>query len=247
MNARSQRLLRTSMSLGTVFLLCLLYVTVPVVVRLTSGTPSYAVGIGLEFFWRAIGLCFYGCLFSIYQRLLYRLLRVRVSHWMPWSAAALLPVVLFGARSVYHSLPSVRAQEILGTAELAPLPESATGITVYTWWTPMSGEEYLRFRASREDIESFVAKSPILERAERRDYSPAKMRLFDRNETAPAAGAGTDDHEYIRNHPTAPPWYMQEIKCRARRYAIPRTVYKHKGELIIDEDNNVVYVRLVFS
>lgn len=48
MNARSQRLLRTSMSLGTVFLLCLLYVTVPVVVRLTSGTPSYAVGVGFR-------------------------------------------------------------------------------------------------------------------------------------------------------------------------------------------------------
>ncbi|MBN2129956.1 MAG: hypothetical protein JW741_10685 [Sedimentisphaerales bacterium] len=155
----------------------------------------------------------------------------------------LLPVLLFGARSVYRSLPSVRAQEILGTAELAPLPQSATGITVYTWWTPMSGEEYLRFRARREDIEAFVAASPILKGATYRVYSEAKMRLLEPNRV----GAATADHEYIRDYPTAPPWYMQEIRCKARRYRIPRTAYGHKGEIIIDEAHMVIYVKLVFS
>ena len=73
------------------------------------------------------------------------------------------------------------------------------------------------------------------------------MRLFNQNRHARTTSYGTNRHEYVPDHPTAPPWYMQEIKSKARRYQIPPTTYEHQGELIIDEVNNLVYVRLVPS
>jgi len=247
MDPQTWRSLRTSLSLCTVFLLCLLYMAVPIVLRLTSGMPFYAVAIGLECIWRAMGLCILVFVFYLYQRVLYDLLRRKIRHLTTWVIVVLLPVVLLGAGSVYRSLPPVRAQRILGTGELAPLPESATQIAVYTWWMPTSGEEYLRFRASREDIASFVAKSPILRGAKYRAYSKATMGRLDQNQSAHTISHSTPDRQYVRRDSTAPPWYMEEIKCNARRYQIPRTAYKHRGEVIIDEDNDVVYVKLVFS
>ena len=56
MNPRTWYRLRTSLFLCTA-LLCLLHVAAPMVLRLASGTPCYAVGIGLEVLWRTIGLC----------------------------------------------------------------------------------------------------------------------------------------------------------------------------------------------
>ncbi len=231
----------------TVSLLFILHLVGPILVLLTTGTPHYALGIGLEFMWRTIGIGIFVCIFGFYQYLLYGHLRTKAGHWAIWSILALLPVVLFGARSVYHSLPSVRAQQILGTGELASLPQSASAITVYTWWTPFSGEDYLKFRASREDIEAFVAKSPILKGAEYSDYSTARMRLLDRSRNASIDGNGGPDIEYIRHRHTAPPWYMEEIRWRARRYRIRRTRYKHTGEVIIDQENDVIFAKLVFG
>jgi len=247
MDPRTWQSLRNALSFCTVFLLCLLHVAVPVVLQLTSGTPSHAAGVGLELLWRTTAVCLLLFVFYLYQRVLYDVLRRKIHRGITWSILVLSPVVLFGAESVYHSLPPVRARHILGTAELAALPESATDITIYTWWTPMSREEYLRFRATPADIESFVAQSPILRHAERRDYSSTRMRLLNQNRTARTPGYGVSRHEYVPDHPTAPPWYMQEIKSKARLYRIPRTTYEYRGELIIDEDNDVVCVKLVFS
>lgn len=247
MNSRRERSVLMWSFLCTVSLLLLLHLVGPIAVFLTTGTPHDAVGIGLEFMGRTIGIGIFVGIFSFYQYLLYGHLRTKVHHWTIWSTLALFPVVLFGARSVYHSLPSVRAEQILGTGELAGLPQSAAAITVYTWSTPFSGEEYLRFQASREDIEAFVANSPILKGAEYSDYSTAKMRLLDGTRKASLGGNGAPDIEYIRHHQTAPPWYMQEIRWRARRYRIRRTRYKHTGEAIIDQENDVIFVKLVFS
>ena len=133
MDARSWRLLRISTLLCAAVILCVLYIVVPVVLMLVSGTPSYSIGIGLDLAKRTVFLCILVLVFYFYQRALYDLIQTMVSHWITWSVLMLLPVALFGAGGVYRSLPSVRARQILGTAELAPLPESATEITVYTW------------------------------------------------------------------------------------------------------------------
>lgn len=247
MNSRRWRFLRILLAVCTVVLVCLLHLGGPIVIFLRSGTPSDSVGIGLEFIWRTIGICMLLCIYGFYQHFLYRFLRTRVTHWAVWSVLVLLPVVLLGARSIYRSLPSVRAQQILTSGELGALPESATAITVYAWWTPFSGEEYLRFHADREDIELFVAKAPILKGAEHWDYSRAKMRLLGREKLGFGEGHGAPDHEYVFHRQTVPPWYMEEIRWRARRYRIRPPGYHHAGEVIIDQENNVVFVKLVFS
>jgi len=161
-NSRRWPFLRILLAVCTIVLVCLLHLVGPIVIFLRSGTPSDSVGIGLECIWRTISLCMLLCIYGFYQHFLYRFLRTRVRHWAIWSVLVLLPVVLLGARSIYNSLPSVRAQQILTSGELGALPESATAITVYAWWTPMSGEDYLKFHASREDIELFVARAPAI-------------------------------------------------------------------------------------
>ncbi len=221
--------------------LFVLYMVVPIAIRLMSGTPHHAVGTGLDLLWRTIGLCVLLCLFVLYESLLHNVLPPVLKNGVARSVLVLLPAFLIGGRTIFHSLPSVRAAQILESAELSALPESATEITVYAWWTPMSGEEYLAFRASHDDIELFVGKSPILKAAERRDYSRAKMRLLD-GERVQSTGA-----EYIRHHRTAAPWYMEEIRWRARRYRIRPKGYHHEGEVIIDQENDIVFVKLVFS
>jgi hypothetical protein len=125
------------------------------------------------------------------------------------------------------------------------LPESADQIKVLAWYTPFSGEEFVRFRANPADITSFLEHSPVLEHVEYEEYSDRKMRLF-----FPRGVRNTpphDDHEYINKKPTAPPWYRQEIKDKARRYRIRPLGYDSFGELIIDERNNLVFIKLIIS
>jgi hypothetical protein len=153
-------------------------------------------------------------------------------------------VVLFGVVSLYNSQPSVRVQKILAGAEFAELPESAMQIKIMTWYTPFSGEEYLRFRASPDDIKSFLEKSPILNNVEFEKYSDKKMRLFSPHRDV-FSSSSLDNHEYINKKPTAPSWYMQEIKDIARRYRIQPKGYNSAGELIVEERNNLVFIKLI--
>lgn len=230
-----------------VILLCLAYVIAPIGIFLVSGTPFDSVGVELELLRRAVNVCLLMCVLGVYQRLICSGLSNTRDRWAVRRVLVLLLLALFCARSVWCSLPSVRAQQILANGGLAGLPESATVIAVYTWWTPFSGEEYLKFEADREDIERFVAEAAILEGAEHQDYSRGKMRLVYRGNTVSNDANGTHDHEYIWHHPSIPPWYMEEVRCRARLYRIRPPGYHHAGEVIIDQDNNVVFVKLVFS
>jgi hypothetical protein len=168
----------------------------------------------------------------------------------PWRKLALtsLPfviVVSLGCLSLYNSLPSVRAQEILAGADFAPLPDSARQIKVLTWSTPMSGEKYLRFRASPTDIESFLRQSPVLEEVEYGEYSDKRMRLFCSDTTY--GTSSQDFHEYITKKKTAPPWYMQEITQSADRYRLLPKGYNHAGELTVEEKTNFVFIKLIIG
>jgi hypothetical protein len=106
---------------------------------------------------------------------------------------------------------------------------------------------FLRFRASKADIELFLQESPILKGAEWTIYSKDKQRLVD-----PDYGSGIvtyfrDENGYWPLAGSAPPWYMPEIRGAGRGYRFRTQRNNFDGEIIIDEEENLVFVELSFG
>ena len=181
------------------------------------------------------------------QILLFHLFKTKIKKQLWWWVIFLLPFVFFTSYHIYLTAPTVRAKSILEIANLAPLPESAQDIYVYTWSSPMSGEKYLRFQAEPDGIEQFINNSPILKDVEYDIYNKDKMRLYDPKIYPYNKYDPNSSHEYIVPRRSIPDWYREEIKGAGRRYEIQPEGYHYPGEVIIDYENNIVYVKLVFS
>jgi hypothetical protein len=161
---------------GVVLLLIYVFLIVtPNMIQIASGyVPSQDI-IGLVLIAFFFGTLFCGCF--VYQVLVYQLLKRRLKSRPVWAFLFLLPALPIGTLTVYRSMPSVKAQGVLARGRLAPLPESATDIKVYTWSSLFSGEEFLRFQASPEDVERFLKESPILQGAKCERFSKERMRV----------------------------------------------------------------------
>ena len=181
-----------------------------------------------------------------YQMLIFHLFKKRIGRALSWWILFLLPSMAIGSVSFYYAIPSVQARVILSHAELAHLPKSAHDIKVYTWASPMSGEEFLKFKASRDDIELFLAASPTLKGKKCVNYTKDKMRLPYPRDFGTKEEHFNTPHEYF-SLPGAPDWYKVELKGAGRRYGIHPEGYHYPGEVIIDDESGIVYVRLIFS
>jgi len=194
----------------------------------------------------------------IFQAIAYRLLHARI-HYKPfWMVLSLLPAIMLGANSLYQALlrggalrhalmPTVRAQRILEYGRLASLPESATDIMVHDWSSPFSGEWYLCFCASPEDIERFLAESPSLQGQSCETFSRDRMRLPISLRADEHGISAVDAHMYFIPGSRAPEWFNTEIRERGRRYAIPPKDYDNWGEVIVNDAEHVVYVKVIWS
>lgn len=125
---------------------------------------------------------------------------------------------------------------------LAPLPESAAEIKVYSWSALFNGEWRLRFRADRSDIDRFLDASPILKEAECREYSPDRMRLVDPEPYRERSDDDPNGSDYFRPDLNMPPWYIQEIRVPGRRYETRPPGFSDPGEVIVHTDENLVSV-----
>ncbi len=192
-----------------------------------------------------LGLLLWGSL--AYHLALYHLLRRKVASRLVWAALFMLPGVLGGGTVFYESRPSLRVRALLEFAELAPLPESATGVRIYSWSSPFSGEDYLRFTADAKDIDRFLAESPALQGQEPERFSTERMRLRYTEESMRTVTDANGGHEYFTPRPSAPRWYKQEIRGPARRYIIQPPRYQFPGHVVVDDETNTIYIRLCFS
>ena len=160
----------------------------------------------------------------------------------------LLLALIYAGLRTYEKTPSVAARRVLSYARLAPLPESCSDLKVYRWSTPISGEDYISFKASKEDIEKFIANSPALQDKEPEVYSAERMRI-----RIPEDYGTKEEHfntpydEYWRPRPATPEWYDGELKGNGRIYEVQPERYQFPGELIINDETNVIYIMLVFS
>jgi hypothetical protein len=147
-----------------------------------------------------------------YQMLIFHLFKKRTKRALSWCILFLLPSMVIGSVSAYYAIPSVQANIILSHAELAYLPKSAHDIKVYTWASPMSEEEFLKFKASRNDIEQFLTSSPILKGKKCVNYTKDKMRLPYPKDYGRKEEHFNTPHAYYHSSPSAPDWYIENLK-----------------------------------
>lgn len=192
-----------------------------------------------------IALFVWVALFLPCQGFVWVFLRLKIRRDLVWAMLFLLPAIWFGTDCLYKSVPTVAARGILAWGELATLPDSATEIKIFAWSSLFSGEEFLRFRASPDDIERFLETSPILKNAECQTYSKDRMRLSFPKDYG--MEHFMDPHEYFQPVGHAPQWYREEFRGPGRRYIIHPKRYHYPGEVIIDDEKNLVFVYLCFS
>ena len=210
-----------------------------------------------DIIYKSIGVSIGGCFLIgatlVIQSLVYGFLKKRLTNRTILAVLLLLPGVLLCGYILRSSLPTVRANGILLWAKLAPLPKTSHSIKVYTWSSPFSGENYLMFRASPQVLDDYITdSSPVLAPISYKIYTNESMRLhypddYSENLFKNFEEMHESPREYIyRGGGGRPTWFNEEIK-NGRRYEFDVEGHYLPGELIINTDENTIYVRLVFS
>ena len=112
--------------------------------------------------------------------------------------------------------PLRRAPTVLYSAKLADLPESAHDVRVYTPRLIFSATDYLSFQAEPNDIEKFLTESPGLD------------------------GIKNDTQSSTYFH--HPSWFNPDKRRTGRYYKLSEKDTSWYGELIVDDEKNVIYV-----
>ena len=233
-----------SYSVFSALILFLGFVVGPLVSMRVSGgiyAPADLRIIMLVVAWSlAAGLC------VLFQAVVYRLLSTRIRSSLMWAVLFLLPALVLSSEGVHHSLPRVRAQKILAEGGFAPLPRSATQLRVYGWWFPDEVGRCMMFRATAQDVEEFLNASPTLKGRKCKKFSPESMRMLFPRDTTKWMEYIEAGHELI-GPLSGPPWYKEEIKGYGRYYSVPTKDYRGSGQVIVDDEENIVYVKVIWS
>jgi len=143
------------------------------------GFAVFVIGFGILGALLLIGLSL------AYQGIVYAIFKGVIKRKAIWLLLFLLPATLIAANSIYSSNPRVKARSIVEDGRLAELPNTATGIRVHARGGFFTGEQYLRFQASSEEINEFIFNSPSLVGVEPRLYSKASDRYFSPSQNDP--------------------------------------------------------------
>ncbi|MFH1745439.1 MAG: hypothetical protein ABIG44_00175 [Planctomycetota bacterium] len=133
-------------------------------------------------------------------------------------------------------------ERALEMGRLTELPESATEVQIGGTGNVRAATFYICFSAPPEDIDGFITGSRSIghlhpeQLSAEHMYLPARARSEDVEEAA--------RHVYFQPD-TRYPWYDPTVRTRGRRYVIPENLDGNSGEVIIDDDRHIVYVRVV--
>jgi len=153
--------------------------------------------------------------------------------------AALAIIALAG----WFNSTGQRTARIIAEGRLAPLPRSARDVRALSWAAGFGGASFLKFTASREDIDAFIASSPSL-----KDVTPVIG--------PPAGSEPPEGNAYLTleefrdsiNHryPEAP-WFTPSLKPGGRGYRVPSVGDHNGGHLVVDPETNTVYVAVFWG
>jgi len=144
-----------------------------------------------------------------------------------------------------------KAEKVLTAGRLAHLPDSAVDVHVWGWHSMFTGEDFLMFKASPEDINDFVMNSKSLNGLEVEDINDLHMYL-PRSQHPLSADVDIDEyykHKYYIDL-ERPDWWKPTIKIKGRVYEIPpdNDMRGHNsGSLIINDETNTVYIWVMWS
>ncbi len=158
--------------------------------------------------------------------------------------AGCLLVTLLGAcsRSDLKSTNNSNLKTTLKLGRLAAIPDSATDLRIDGTSNLFSSTYYIRFQASAEDIDEFVRHSPGLN-----GVLPTRFDANHQHLPFPKKGEiGNADHEYFGVDERYP-WFNPIINTRGRKYIIPQDQDANYGEVIINDETNVVYITVSHS
>ncbi len=133
----------------------------------------------------------------------------------------------------------------LATGRLADLPASARNVKVETSGNMFSRQFWLKFEATPEDIEAFIAASPGLKGiapeyiGSKQPHAPL-VENATTNGITEVAEQETQDFGELKNKPIW--WIKKEAGKRQRRFKIPWDKYQNYGEVVIDDETNTVYI-----
>ena len=172
-----------------------------------------------------------------------------IKTWVPILAACVL--MLLSCSSLASDLTASTKKTIsvaLENGRLSELPKSATKIMAYEWGGLFTGEQFIRFEASADDIEKFVSSSPSIKDV-KPEYFTAERQLI------PYPDEVSDDflvnkdrrHEYYFRDRQAPDWFEPTIKMKGREYSIPSKGDHNWGYVIIDDEKHIVFIKVIFS
>lgn len=183
----------------------------------------------------------------VYHMIVYVFMRRQITRELLWAMVFVLPAVALGHIPLHQSFPFVEAGILLSNAELSSLPASARDVKAYHWSSPFSGEEYLRFVAEPNDIQAFLDNSPALEGKVSQPYRIERVYVPVPEDEAASQGQEVGQPEVLLPHPNGPHWYRPRANGPTRRYEIQPEGYYYPGEVLVDDEQHVVYVYLIFS
>jgi len=130
----------------------------------------------------------------------------------------------------------------LKLGRLAPIPESATDLRIDGTSNLFSSTYYISFRATAKDIDNFIQNSPGLNGLLPTRFDANHQHLpFSKDDEIRNA-----EHEYFGLDKRYP-WFNPVITTRGRKYEIPQDHDANSGEVIINDETNVVYIKVSHS
>jgi len=222
--------------------------------RFRSAPGQETIPVGLTFVLRIVMAGFTLGLGVLAQTVTWRRLRPRMTS-VAWRCLLLLPAFVLGtawlALTGYDHWtlsrkydPIKRSPIVLLRAGLTELPASARDVRVHSWAFFMSGKYTLRFTADPNVIEDFLAASPSLEKVRPSTYSSRHMRLRGGIVVDSLDKYDAQGNERFAPQRDVPRWYQQEIRGPGRRYEINWYEGKYRGELLVDDEEHIVYVHV---
>jgi hypothetical protein len=158
-----------------------------------------------------------------------------------WIAAVLLAgfVILasFSFRTRVWTGGTELAMEFLARSPLGPLPAGATNVLFHRWGGPFTGEAFLRFELSPEEIETFIReRAEIASMKPKETYSAEHPLLPWPNDESKLSL----DARYYGASGRPPDWWAPTILGTGRMYFLWPSAW-----LYFDEERGVVWFKVV--
>ena len=134
--------------------------------------------------------------------------------------------------------------ESLRAVRLAPIPKEARDVRTAGGSSFFSAETRIRFQASPQVIERYLADSPALRRIKPDHFSP-KHRLLpvaEKLAIEDAKNGSTGEADATFQPSRQAPWYTPRIVTAGRRWEIPWDQEQFHGEVIVDDAAGLVYI-----